>query len=925
MALTRWHVVAMCAAVSSVGYGWHTSIRSHHLATGTVGRARDPHPHRQPLSELDASEASHVAVRSGDWSDPETWSAVEPTAGARVVIPRGVTVTVTAPVAAPLEWVRVDGRLDFSPVDSSQLTVSTMLVASTGALSIGTADRTVDAAKTVSLLFAPRSAAVRRRDRSDMLGGLIVQGHASIHGTTKAGFATPSNVVVPGLSALTFATPPAGWSVGDELLFPAADAASDDERRQIASIADDGTSVTLSSPLRFGHASPAGVRADVPVANLTRNIVLASTDTSTLRQRAHVMVMTHEAVHISGVAFRGLGRTTTSRPHTLPTVNENGDVSAGDNPIGRYAVHFHLASGASRRMAPHVFTGNVIAGSPKHGLVNHGGYVVAEDNVTYAIDGSHFFAENGSEIGAFRHNLAVFSRGSGEHIEGRQAGIGDFGHGGHGFWSNSPAVVMEHNYAFHHAGPAYVIFAAPIEAAEGTQNVFFRGAETIANFLQDNLDPPLRDIVTARQIAPTTIPFRFAGNVAANAERGLEIWHTDEVAEHNLESIVDDCVFWQIRAVGIGITYGVNTVVRNSVLIGSGADACRAGGCDWYMGISNEGTTRNLTVDHVRIAAFFTGIWVPSRGTTRITRSDFDNKFNILSYPPHQPGRSTIIEDNTFARHADDGEDYHFVQGRNLFHGDLSMVFERDPLIVKDDRFPGKTLYRFGQYPAAIPFRDSGIPELDGKTAVRIRREYGLALGGVLAPADATRIAGIGGFVGGPPVATVEMADEEQMLARTERLQAGAGEGYTSNADQGYGTDCCNIHRLIKGRNGERSGWRFLTERRDGIVTTKLTYIDTRPPRFEIDPRIRLEIHPDDVNYGFLIQGTLFDEGAGPEIVRRTYDALKVDDNGYVNVPFEYPDRAGNLFRRTYRLTVTTRAARRGSDLMYFVHRTAVH
>jgi len=180
MPVTRLHVVALCAAVSSVGYGLHASIRTHHPATATAGRASDPHHHHQPLSELDASAASHVAVRSGDWSDPDTWAAVAPTAGARVVIPRGVTVTITAPVAAPLEWVRVDGRLDFSAADSSQLTVTTMLVASTGRLSIGTADRTVDAARTVRLLFAPRSDAVRRRDRFDMLGGLIVLGHVSI-------------------------------------------------------------------------------------------------------------------------------------------------------------------------------------------------------------------------------------------------------------------------------------------------------------------------------------------------------------------------------------------------------------------------------------------------------------------------------------------------------------------------------------------------------------------------------------------------------------------------------------------------------------------------------------------------------------------------------------------------------------------------
>src|SRR5262249_37164168 len=196
--------------------------------------------------------------------------------------------------------------------------------------------------------------------------------------------------------------------------------------------------------------------------------------------------------------------------------------------IGRYAVHFHLVSGASRRIPPHIFTDNVIVDSPKNGLVNHGGYLVAEDNVTFAIQGSHFLAENGSEIGAFRHNLAVLSRGSVEHMEWRQIGMCDFGHGGHGFWSNSPALVMESNYAFHHAGPAYVIFAAPIEAAEGTQNVFFRGGARIENFLQENLDAPLRDMVTAKYVTPTTIPFRFSRNTGANSRRRLEIWHTNQ-------------------------------------------------------------------------------------------------------------------------------------------------------------------------------------------------------------------------------------------------------------------------------------------------------------------------------------------------------------------------------------------------------------
>jgi G8 domain len=927
----RWLLVVMCAAVSvlcpcvpSLGGGTaYARVHRDHLENWIDHRASTPDDHSAALAQLDASRASHVAARSGDWSDPDTWSPGVPTASARVVIPQDVTVTVKAPIAVAIDWVRVEGRLHFSPTDDSQLVVTTVFVTPAGTLSVGTADTTVDSGKTVQLLFPPRSAEIRRQDRFDILGGLIALGHVYLHGAPKAGFATPSNPLHRGVSALTFLTLPTGWKVGDTLLFPAADSASKDEQHRIASISDDGRTMTLSSPLTFRHVPPYGVRAEVPVGNLTRNVILASTETGTLHQRAHVMVMAHEPVHISGTAFRGLGRTTAVRPHTLPTVNDDGEVSAGANPVGRYAVHFHLVSGASRRLPPHIFTGNVIVDSPKHGLVNHGGYVVAENNVTFAIHGSHFFAENGSEIGAFRHNLAVFSRGSGEHIEGRQPGIGDFGHGGHGFWSQSPALVMEGNYAFHHAGPAYVIFAAPIEAAEGTQKVFFRGTDRIANFLRDNLDSPLRDMVTETQIPPTTIPFRFSVNVAAHSGRGLEVWHTNSVSNHDLQSIVEDCVFWKMRSAGIAITYGVNTVVRNSILLGSDPVGCSEFACEGSVGITTDGGTRNLIIEHVHVARFSTGMRVPSRGTTQISKSSFDNKYNILLYPAQQPGRQTIVAGNTFARHRTGGEDYHFLEG-GLFHGDVSMLFERDPLIVDDQRFPGKTIYRVNQYPAAIPFRHSGIPQLDGKTASEIRRAYGLAIGGVLAPRDATAMPGVGGLVGKPVNRPAEMADEETMLARMNTgLQTGSGkESYASNHDQGYGSDCCNIHRIVKGLGGERTGWRFLTTRDRDKTITKLVYVDTSPPRFALDPRIKLEIHPDDVKYGFLIQGTLYDEGAAPEIVRRAYNQLKVAD-GYVKIPFEYPDRAGNVFRQDYRLKVTPRAAKRGSNLFHDIQRAS--
>src|SRR4029077_18468347 len=67
--------------------------------------------------------------------------------------------------------------------------------------------------------------------------------------------------------------------------------------------------------------------------------------------------------------------------------------------------------------------------------------------------------------------------------------------------------------------------------------------------------------------------------------------------------------------------------------------------------------------------------------------------------------------------------------------------------------------------------------------------------------------------------------------------------------------------------------------------------------------------------------GSLYDEGVPPEMVRRTYDTLTVGRESYVNIPFEYPDRAGNVVHHLYRLKVTPTAAKRGSDLSYYLHR----
>src|SRR5262249_6323608 len=293
-----------------------------------------------------------------------------------------------------LDWIRVAGTLRFGATVNTRLRVATVLVTPTGRLQVGTAAERVRSDRMAQIRFVPRPEQHRANDPYDLSGGLIALGRVELYGSEYRGFAAPTEPLRHGTRKLSFDESPRGWKLGDELLFPASAAGGRDELRTIADISADSKSFTLSAPLADDHLAPAGVVSRIPVGNLTRNIVLASEDTSATSHRAHVMLMSHAGMNLSGVAFRGLGRTETSRIHTLPEKKPAGTVDVGDNLIGRYAVHFHLRSGASLKNEPHRFAGNVIVDSPKHGLVNHGGYVVAENNVTYAIHGSHFFAEN---------------------------------------------------------------------------------------------------------------------------------------------------------------------------------------------------------------------------------------------------------------------------------------------------------------------------------------------------------------------------------------------------------------------------------------------------------------------------------------------------------------------------------------------------
>ena len=841
---------------------------------------------------LDVEQATHVVVRSGKWSDPQTWKEEQiPTAHARVRVPRDMVLTVDGIVKMPLDWLAIEGQVQFSHTQDTRLEVCTILVKRSGKLQVGTKQAPINPNCRAEIVFTPRSTA-KFADPYDVAGGMVSLGTVEVFGATKTHFAHSTAAISQGTKSVTLANAVQGWRVGDELLFPAACQSERDERPTIKAISADGKTITLSQALASAHRSPELIGRPIPIGNMTRNVVFRSASVKELTDRGHLILMSHVGNELHGARFEGLGRTSTKKAHTLPEVRDGGKIDNGDNPIGRYAVHFHLRQSATRDLPPQHFVGNVIVDSPKHGLVNHGGYVIAEDNVSYAIHGSHFFAENGSEIGAFRRNLAVYSTGSGDTVRSRDS-IYDFGHGGHGFWAQSPAVTIEHNYAFHHAGAAFSIFARPVY--EFGQVVFFRSK---------NLPDHLRASASSELISSGSVPFTFAHNVGGNCAVGLELWNTNTYTESKHESLVEHSAFWDTREHGIFMPYTKDTVIRDTQLLHSSAGDVGA------TGLMVNQSTGGLTLERMTIAGYHYGVWCPSIGATRIAGCRLDNQVSLQLVTPVAAGRTTKIENNTFGglltKPIKDRCDYDLQPLNYSFRGDVSVVFERDELQLNDARFPGQTLYYPQQHPDAIPFADQSLPQLKGKSSQQLWDDFGLAIAGRLAPRTATKHPQVHGWVGAVPV------DESNSSGNKPR-HAGV-----KTIDQNL-----SAVSFVRSENG--SGWNI--ERRKGdaaTASTVLTYADNQPPRFELDNRIKLEIHPDDIKHGIMLCGLMYDKIGGVDtlcnmIVEKK--DLEVDADGYVTVIHDFVDAVGNIEKKEYRFKVTDQATRRGANLNYYAQK----
>ncbi|MCL6285636.1 hypothetical protein M3P21_19080 [Ruegeria sp. 2012CJ41-6] len=345
------------------------------------------------------ADATHVAVKDGNWSDASTWSNGKvPGDGAMVHIPEGKDVTYDVYSAKELDMVRVDGTLSWSQNKDTSMHVDTILTSHGSHLEIGTMDNPMPADVSAEITFVDGPIDLKE-DPGQISRGLVAFGEVEIHGADKASYLTMNGGAQAGSKTITVEGDTDNWEVGDQILLVGTGDGSRDETRAIVSV--NGNKITFDKALNYDHEPPAGFDFDTYVGNLSRNVVLQSENPDGIR--GHFMM--HNGMTDAGqdyanmvlnAEFRDMGRTDHSR--TVGT--EPGD----SNPQGRYSIHMHQI-GTEPDSAVSLIEGNAVAGNPGWGIVQHSSQAMINENIVYDVTGAGIVSEWGDETGEWNGNL----------------------------------------------------------------------------------------------------------------------------------------------------------------------------------------------------------------------------------------------------------------------------------------------------------------------------------------------------------------------------------------------------------------------------------------------------------------------------------------------------------------------------------------
>lgn len=853
-----------------------------------------PHPddpdkqdeHLAVLRLVARDQATFVSIASGEWSDTAVWEGgVVPGDDAQVVVSAGTTVTFDVIQYDSMNWVRVDGVLDWDTDDDTQMLLDTLVVDSAGLLQIGTATNPVEHGVAARIVIADNGEDIDLVNDPLQIGrGVISHGRAKLFGEEVTPYVSLATDPRRGDTQLVLDAIPVNWEAGNRLVLTGTSSNhrnTQDEELEIVSINGNVVVIDADSDepgiqaLEYNHLTPEGHDLSVYVANMNRNVVIMSENPAITQRRGHVMFMHNQRVEVENVGFYGLGRTDKRNPANDAVLNDNDELIPGLNQRGRYAVHFHRA-GTTYDDNPGEVSGSVVVDSPGLGYVNHQSYVNFTQNVAFNVVGSSFFTEFGDEIGSFVGNLSIANSGSGDGLEARED-IFDFGHGGHGFWMQGPGVEVVDNISTGARDSAFNFFTTSSEAKFKTANM---------------ADPSL---AAGRHEVPVgMVPLRnVSGNTAFGSRSGLETWF-HQTHSNAGQSYIDGFTAWNVGR-GMFNPYTGRTTIRNATLIGN-VDRPRG------TALGRNNVTNQMTYEDVHVEGWNVGIDVPVNRTTVIRNGYFEAVQAIRISTAHDSLREVdILGDPEFVTLTDSQ-----LRGRSQFdifmdgqisvkNRDIETYFTPDIVRLGTVRFNNHQAYYHKQAADFVPFPaetapDWMPPELIGKTNTELWTQYGIAPGGTIAPEDAVEVDRVNGLVG-------SRAEYQTRLQLRSAKYTNQLAGYQLRYIDGNGeliVDAATVDL--------REGWNLLTRIVNGQTRTFFVFGDVTAPEFRLtmsDEELR--VNPLGLRHGFVVHGRIFDDSTGDMMFRRRFNDLEErpiltaeDGTQTIELAFTINDIAGN-------------------------------
>ena len=335
----RCHRIVCMVVAMAVGRLTGSPVAWTHGAGVTAAMLAATQEHGGPSTGLPHNipqfcESETIAsVKSGGWSDPQTWSLGRvPGANDAVHIEANTDVLYDTVGSETLDCIRIEdmGQLRFKTDANTRLKVGTLMVMAMGYLEIGTEANPVQGTATAELVIADKPLDAMM-DPEQFGTALIVIGKIRIHGALR----TPTFVRLAqepkaGTNILFTASPvgqqpgdpqapPGAWQPGDLVILPDTRRLTLAERQNyvpqletlpIAQILG-GNQVVLAGTLKFDHHGARngdGVLEYLPhAANMTRNVIVRSENP--LGTRGHIIAVERADVDVRYASLKELGRT----------------------------------------------------------------------------------------------------------------------------------------------------------------------------------------------------------------------------------------------------------------------------------------------------------------------------------------------------------------------------------------------------------------------------------------------------------------------------------------------------------------------------------------------------------------------------------------------------------------------------------------